>query len=335
MQVSQYNTSSDGPACAVGPGGRRSRRAFRGFTLIEMLVVLGIIGIIASISIGPVSNLLKNAGMSVAQRQLRNVFSYARNVALRQRSTVYVVFVPPNITQADPADYTGNDFTLFNRGVGGQGTAYALYVKRRVGDQPGNTDNPQYLTDWEYLPQNVFIHSNELTNADIFTQERLRYPIVNSTNAMTPFNGAPPDPTDPNFNEIPLRYVAFSAEGGLKFPSGVEPEDLWIPLTEGSVLRAKNPDGTFKHELPNVVEKKLQIKSGDIAPGFRYYVRSGGGSVNYNMITYAGGESFEGIPGVTTFTPASPGLRPRVDIFEGLHINWLTGRAKIVRPVIK
>ena len=325
MNVSQSSAFSDDPAREVSVECRRSRAVARGFTLIEMLVVLAIIGIIAGISIGPISKLMKNAGMPVAQRQLRDVFAYARNVALSQRSTVYVVFVSPEITDsiANPTNqWAGNDFILFNRGVGAQGTGYALYVKRKVGEQPGR-NNPEYLTDWEYLPQNVFVHSNELYNVNHFKTELLRYPISGSTNQVTPVVGG-----KPNYNVMTLPFVAFDPRGQLA--SG---KDALIPLSEGSILRTLNLDGTYRHVLPNVVEQKRRILSGQIIPGVLYYVRYNSGDIDYNGNLIAAGESFVGETSVANFSIANGA--PRVDIFEGIHINWLTGRAKIRRPELK
>lgn len=330
MILSQSNASADDQAQAGLIAGRRPRRAARAFTLIEMLVVLGIIGIIAAISIEPIRKLMKGAGMPVAQRQLRDVFSYARNVALSQRSTVYVVFVSPEITDSVAIDtnrftYVPNDYVLFNRGVGAQGTGYALYVKRKVGEQPGRT-NPEYLTDWEYLPQNVFIHSNEFYNVNHFQTEPLRYPTAFSVNQLLP--NLPATPALTNYNEIDLPFVAFNPNGQL-----AAGKDAMIPLSEGSILRPLNSDGTYRHVLPNVLEQKRRVLSGQIIPGIVYYVRYNTGDINYNGSVVAAGESFIGETGVSTFTIAAGA--PRVDLFEGIHINWLTGRAQILRPEIR
>lgn len=330
MIVSQSNTSTGEQARAGLIAGLRPRRAARAFTLIEMLVVLGIIGIIAAISIEPIRKLMKGAGMPVAQRQLRDVFSYARNVALSQRSTVYVVFISPEITDSTVIDtnrftYVPNDYILFNRGVGAQGTGYALYVKRKVGEQPGRT-NPEYLTDWEYLPQNVFVHSNEFYNAKHFQTEPLRFPTAFSVNQLTP--NIPATPALTNYNEIDLPFVAFNPNGQLA--SG---DDALIPLTQGSILRPLNLDGTYRHVLPNVLEQKRRVMTGQIIPGIVYYVRHNSGDILYNGRLVPAGESFLGETGVTTFICTNGA--PRVDLFEGIHINGLTGRAKIVRPEIK
>jgi len=108
-------------------------------------------------------------------------------------------------------------------------------------------------------------------------------------------------------------------------------------LTEGSVLRPRTPGGgAFLHTLPNALETKRPALNGQVLPDVTYYVRTGTGSVVYNGVAYGDGpydQQFIGVPGVSSWTVN--GGTPRVDLFEGIHINWLTGRSQIVRPKLQ
>src|SRR5687767_650318 len=80
----------------------RFRRPYAAFPLIELLVVFAIIGVLAAI-IGPsITGMRKGDAMLAGTRQMADAVSRARQLAISQRTTVYMVFVPPNFW-ADPA----------------------------------------------------------------------------------------------------------------------------------------------------------------------------------------------------------------------------------------
>ena len=66
------------------------------FTLIEMLVVISILGILAALVVPALKN-FGNSNVTIsASRQLLDDVARARQLAISQRTTVYMVFVPTN-----------------------------------------------------------------------------------------------------------------------------------------------------------------------------------------------------------------------------------------------
>src|SRR5687767_5007475 len=77
-------------------------RANDACTLLELLTVIAIIGIVVAITLPVLDNFRPDPGATAA-RQLLDDLSRARQMAIAQRTTVYMVFVQTNFWR-DPAN---------------------------------------------------------------------------------------------------------------------------------------------------------------------------------------------------------------------------------------
>src|SRR6185436_4015834 len=94
--------------------------------------------------------------MASASQQLLSDFALARQTAIRERTTVHVVFVPPNV--GGLAYKTGDfrDSKTWTNLLTHPYTTYALFAERTVGGQPGQP-HYRYLGPWRTLPEGVVI----------------------------------------------------------------------------------------------------------------------------------------------------------------------------------
>ena len=241
--------------------------AWSGFTLVELLVVISILGIIAYLTMPALKNFAKSDATISASRQLLDGVARARQLAISQRTTVYMVFVPTNFW----ADATGNPSTWYSHLTPAAQTAainlcdkqltgFTFMAKGAMGDQPGN--HPwHYLAPWQNLPDGAFIALQKFayTNMIVDPITGASYPI-----ARFSYTNTIPFPTGMATNGVWLPYIAFNYLGQL-----VSGRDEYIPLAHGSVLAAINP-GT----------KALQFGSPDILempPG-------NSTSISYNIV---------------------------------------------------
>jgi prepilin-type N-terminal cleavage/methylation domain-containing protein len=250
------------------------------FTLIELLTVVAIIALIAAL-VGPVvSHFRKGDTTLSATRQLLNDVGLARRMAISQRTTVYMIFVPTNfwLDPCNPNNGQNNWKNLAKNGgtlgssaaatnlLDKQLTGYNFVSLRSMGDQPGQ-NTPQYLSEWKTLPDGSFIALQK-----VFPPVPPgNYTITTNTSSTTPghFTINPflrtntiPFPiadvaTNPSYAPyVWLPYVAFNYQGQL-----VSGQDEFIPLAHGSVLPetdpvTKNPriDPTPPADSPSVQE---------------------------------------------------------------------------------
>ena len=251
----------NGPAGAAevrrkGPNPANERTAVApdktGFTLIELLVVISIMGILAMIGLPALKGFGQGNLMKAASGQLLGDLHFARMVALSQRTTVYVVFVPPTVADTsllkglklDPDPRLTRQWTNLVRS---QYTSYALYTERQVGAQPGQY-SPRYLTDWKSLPDGVFIATNKFVNPT--NQPSLWQATLPELRSFSPPKVFP-FPSTYSSRTWPLPYLAFTPQGQLLRPPGWQPfyHDECIPLARGSILYQSDSFGKFSADV--------------------------------------------------------------------------------------
>jgi prepilin-type N-terminal cleavage/methylation domain-containing protein len=222
------------------------------FTLLELLVVMSIIGFLAALTLPHVGGFNRANSVAAASRQLVDDVARARNRALANRSTVYMVFVPSysDVYQSVRQEVTQVTPQLTNL-LGHQFMSYALLSARTVGDQPGQ-HYPHYLTEWQTLPSGIFVWPWQ------FSPET-RGVTISTTNTSSGTSNADfvyslptnsfPFPSISAGTSMNLPYIAFTPQGTLMTPT-----NQYIVLTRGSIFYAQDTNGNYLPGPPNVVE---------------------------------------------------------------------------------
>jgi prepilin-type N-terminal cleavage/methylation domain-containing protein len=235
------------------------------FTLVELLVVISILGILAYLAMPALRSFGKSDASLSASRQLLDDVGRARQLAISQRTTVYMVFVPTNFWGGDPDAFLSGlspaARTAATNLCDNQLTGYTFVSLRSVGDQPGQ-GRPRYLAPWQNLPDGTFIALAKFTNSSSQS-----YPINDTISGAVydihGFNYANifPFPTETNtvfaLNfPVYLPYIAFNYLGQLTFDGvNLADRDEYIPLAKGSISLARDPaTGALQLAPPDVME---------------------------------------------------------------------------------
>lgn len=247
-------------------------------------MVISIIGIIAALTVPALKNFGRsNVGLS-ASRQLLDDIGRARQLAINQRTTVYMVFIPtnywtPNVYYGNAAITEWKNFLITARmnvqaavtnALDKQLSGYTFMSFGQLGDQPGQ-HAWHYLASWQNLPNGAFIApekfappgtmvSSSVTPPQLYQQWNQDYPHPDN-NTVYAFTNmiAVPFPTEDSTNVLLLPSIAFNYLGQLTFdpqnPADFSTRDEYIPLAQGTVFPAQNPQTKALQEAPPTISE--------------------------------------------------------------------------------
>lgn len=255
------------------------------FTLIELLAVIAIIGLIAALAAPILHSFRPNYTASVTQQLLTDV-ARARQLAISQHTTVYMVFVPTNFWN-DPAygvNWTRADFVQATNLFDKQTVGYNFVSIRSMGDQPGRP-SVHYLSSWKTLPDGGFIYPGKFISPlssppapglpvlTIFTNtvppafNVFRFDFANLGNV--PNNPIIPFPLETTARGtlrnpyVMLPYLAFDYMGRLVSSQG-QGQGAILPISRGSVIFARDATKRPRVGLPSFNEQPV----GNVTNGY-------------------------------------------------------------------
>lgn len=285
LTVERRESRDEGPRGQALNARRSSfvlRPFVRAFTLIELLTVIAIIGILAALLAPVLKNFSKSDVTAAATRQLLDDVARARQLAISERTTVYMVFIPTNFWTFNAM---GNNLTpwsslptpiatstIVTQLYGAQLTGYKMVSLRDVGDQPGRSF-PKDLVPVRTLPEGSYIAPFKFTTAPSYASGGTPYYPTNRPDlpiyGFLRTNTIPFPTCDIETNSlfmtkynlgivhfVTLPYIAFNYLGQLTAGDGtVLPYDENIPLDYGSVAEFRNmTNKMFAAGPPSVIE---------------------------------------------------------------------------------
>jgi prepilin-type N-terminal cleavage/methylation domain-containing protein len=267
----------------------RVTRHGQAFTLIELLTVIAIISLLAVLLTPVLKNFGKPDVTVSATRQMLDDCARARALAISQRSTVFMVFIPTNFWASWGGANNGARWSqlpaaiktsmVATQAYGAQMNGYLLVSLRNVGDQPGR-GVPKDLLSIKTLPAGAFFAPYKFSAPGTllgYPTNRPELPIygfLRTNNIPFPtawvLTNTGYQGTFESLGGLTLPYIAFNYLGQLTSGDGsLLPYDENIPLDYGNLAPALDADS------------KLPIQAGP-----SYYEEPPGNSTNisYNVI---------------------------------------------------
>jgi len=285
--------------CGVDAASRlthhESRLTAQAFSLIELLVVIAIMGLLAALAM-PAFNKLKPNVMAAATQKLLADVGRARQLAISQHTTVYMVFVPSGFwtdPSYNPPTWTPANLNQGQKLADKQFVGYNFVSLRSIGDQPGR-NTVRYLDSWRTLPEGTFIAPQKFSNTVFTVTETLSSSTVNLVITNFDFTYSIPFPSETappaaNGHWVTMPYIAFNYLGQLVDANGLSKgQNALIPLSQGSVNIARDNTKT-----PTLLGPAVPAATAVETP-----------------------------PGNTT------------NAFNIINIDWLTGRARVERQEV-
>jgi hypothetical protein len=241
-------------------------------------VVIAILGILAGLSVPAIKQLGKSNISTSATQQMLDDVGRGRQLAISQRTTVYMVFVPTNFFNAQFWTSLNNIASAADRAtalktatnlIESQLSGYTFIASGRLGDQPGRHDW-HYLAGWQSLPEGNFISApkfglvsgqvgafHHISQWETDNAGQLDFwrnlPPWNQTGVYCFTNISVPFPTEQS-PQFLLPCIAFDHQGRLVSETydGDSFHHAYIPLAQGSVGYAY--DAKSKQPVPTALK---------------------------------------------------------------------------------
>ena len=217
--------------------------------------MISILGLLAALTVPALKNLGKSNVATSASRQLLDGVGRARQLAIANHTTVYMIFVPTNFWNGmNTNTLTPTQLSAAVNLCDKQLTGYTFVANGAVGDQPGR-HVWHYLEPWQALPDGSFIASWKFTPDDPLPAMVINDPVSGQQFRINGFaTHAVPFPTA----DAPLTFlpcIAFNYLGQLT-TDGQNPasQHEYIPLARGSLAPAMDANKVLQFGSPSFSE---------------------------------------------------------------------------------